>query len=153
GLRVLDLADRPGALCGRLLAELGADVVLVEPPEGSPLRAIPPFWQGVRGAQRLLLVLRARQALDRGGAGASRAAPRACRRGDRDGPAGRWAGARRTPPAPRRRVDHALRAERALSRLARIGHGGAGDGRHARGKRPPRRPPAARARAAGLPPG
>src|SRR5579883_2406397 len=46
GLRVLDLADRPGALCGRLLAELGADVVLVEPPEGSPLRAIPPFWQG-----------------------------------------------------------------------------------------------------------
>jgi benzylsuccinate CoA-transferase BbsE subunit len=46
GLRVLDLADRPGALCGRLLAELGADVVLVEPPEGSPLRGIPPFWQG-----------------------------------------------------------------------------------------------------------
>jgi benzylsuccinate CoA-transferase BbsE subunit len=46
GVRVLDLADRAGALCGRLLAELGADVVLVEPPGGSPLRAIPPFWDG-----------------------------------------------------------------------------------------------------------
>src|SRR5579883_3089677 len=105
------------------------------------------------GAQRLLLVLRARQALDRGGAGAPRAAPRARRRGDRDGPPGRGAGARRPPPAPRRRVDHALRAARALPRLAGIGHGGAGDGRHARRERPPRRPPAARARAPGLSPG
>jgi len=46
GLRVLDLADQSGALCGKLLAGLGADVVLVEPPGGSPLRALPPFWQG-----------------------------------------------------------------------------------------------------------
>lgn len=31
---------RRGALCGRLLAELGAEVVLVEPPSGHPLRSV-----------------------------------------------------------------------------------------------------------------
>ncbi len=31
-LRVVDLTDLRGALCGRILADLGADVVLVEPP-------------------------------------------------------------------------------------------------------------------------
>jgi benzylsuccinate CoA-transferase BbsE subunit len=46
GVRVLDLADRSGALAGRLLAGLGADVALVEPPGGSPLRAVAPFWRG-----------------------------------------------------------------------------------------------------------
>ncbi len=46
GLRVLDLADQCGALAGKLLAGLGADVVLVEPPAGSPLRRIPPFFDG-----------------------------------------------------------------------------------------------------------
>ena len=43
GTRVLDLTDQRAALAGRILAALGADVVKVEPPEGSPLRAIPPF--------------------------------------------------------------------------------------------------------------
>jgi CoA transferase family III len=37
-LRVLDLADQSGALAGRLLAGLGADVVGLEPRDGSPLR-------------------------------------------------------------------------------------------------------------------
>lgn len=37
-LRVLDLADASGAYAGRLLAALGADVVLVEPPEGHASR-------------------------------------------------------------------------------------------------------------------
>src|SRR5580765_1730075 len=36
--RVLDLADERGALCGQLLADLGAQVVRVEPPGGSPMR-------------------------------------------------------------------------------------------------------------------
>jgi len=54
GVRVLDLADQRGALAGKLLAGLGADVVLVEPPEGSPLRSIPPFWQGVEDPERSL---------------------------------------------------------------------------------------------------
>jgi crotonobetainyl-CoA:carnitine CoA-transferase CaiB-like acyl-CoA transferase len=38
-VRVLDLSDERGALCGQLLADLGADVVRVEPPGGSPMRA------------------------------------------------------------------------------------------------------------------
>jgi len=54
GLRVLDLADQSGALAGRLLAGLGADVVLVEPAGGSPLRRIPPFFAGGPEGERSL---------------------------------------------------------------------------------------------------
>jgi len=54
GVRVLDLADESGALAGKLLAGLGADVVLVEPPGGSRLRAIPPFWHGIAEPERSL---------------------------------------------------------------------------------------------------
>ncbi len=54
GLRVLDLADQSGALAGKLLAGLGADVVLGEPPEGSPLRRIPPFLDGGNETERSL---------------------------------------------------------------------------------------------------
>lgn len=43
GIRVLDLAGPAGALAGKLLAGLGADVVLAEPEDGSPLRGVPPF--------------------------------------------------------------------------------------------------------------
>jgi len=43
GLRVLDLSTAMGALCGRLLRDLGMDVVKVESPEGDPLRGEPPF--------------------------------------------------------------------------------------------------------------
>jgi crotonobetainyl-CoA:carnitine CoA-transferase CaiB-like acyl-CoA transferase len=43
GIRVLDLAGPPGAYCGRLLADLGADVVKVETPGGDELRQRPPF--------------------------------------------------------------------------------------------------------------
>ncbi len=41
GLRVLDLCDESGALAGRILADLGADVILAEPRERSPLRRAP----------------------------------------------------------------------------------------------------------------
>lgn len=41
--RVLDLSDERGLLCGHILAGLGADVVLVEPPGGSPARSVPPL--------------------------------------------------------------------------------------------------------------
>ena len=43
GIRVVDTTDGRGELCGRLLADLGADVILVEPPEGSALRRTGPF--------------------------------------------------------------------------------------------------------------
>ena len=41
--RVLDLADHRGQFCGKILADLGADVIKVEPPEGDPARSIGPF--------------------------------------------------------------------------------------------------------------
>src|SRR5262245_31779471 len=46
GLRVLDLADEKGELCGRLLADLGADVIRLEPPAGAVSRGLPPFTPG-----------------------------------------------------------------------------------------------------------
>jgi crotonobetainyl-CoA:carnitine CoA-transferase CaiB-like acyl-CoA transferase len=45
GIRVLDLATPRAELAGRTLAELGADVVKVEPPEGCESRRRPPFDQ------------------------------------------------------------------------------------------------------------
>jgi benzylsuccinate CoA-transferase BbsE subunit len=51
---VLDRADASGALTGRLLAGLGADVVLAEPATGSALRAVPPFWRGAPHPERSL---------------------------------------------------------------------------------------------------
>jgi crotonobetainyl-CoA:carnitine CoA-transferase CaiB-like acyl-CoA transferase len=43
GYRVLDLTDERGMLAGRILADLGADVVQVEPPGGSPARGAAPL--------------------------------------------------------------------------------------------------------------
>jgi benzylsuccinate CoA-transferase BbsE subunit len=50
GIRVLDLTTNYAAYAGRLLADLGADVVRVEPPEGSPLRGVAPCQTGPTGA-------------------------------------------------------------------------------------------------------
>jgi crotonobetainyl-CoA:carnitine CoA-transferase CaiB-like acyl-CoA transferase len=50
--RVLDLADLSGAVCGRILADLGADVVKVEPPGGEPDRMQPPFVGDVENSAR-----------------------------------------------------------------------------------------------------
>ena len=43
GIRVLDLAGPAGSYCGKLFADLGADVILVEPPGGHSLRREAPF--------------------------------------------------------------------------------------------------------------
>jgi benzylsuccinate CoA-transferase BbsE subunit len=49
GYRVLDLADEAAALCGKMFADLGADVVKVEPPGGCSTRGIPPFLDDEAG--------------------------------------------------------------------------------------------------------
>src|SRR5438477_6936107 len=41
GIRVVDLAAAPAQMTGRILADLGAEVVKVEPPGGDPARAEP----------------------------------------------------------------------------------------------------------------
>jgi crotonobetainyl-CoA:carnitine CoA-transferase CaiB-like acyl-CoA transferase len=43
GLRMLDLSDEKGALCGKMFADMGAEVIKIEPPQGCPSRKIPPF--------------------------------------------------------------------------------------------------------------
>lgn len=42
-LRVVELCDEAGELAGKLLGDMGANVVKVEPPEGSPTRWYEPF--------------------------------------------------------------------------------------------------------------
>lgn len=44
GIRVVDATWEIGELCGRILADLGADVVRAEPPDGSPARTAEPRW-------------------------------------------------------------------------------------------------------------
>jgi len=43
--RVLDLTNERGLLCAQILGDLGADVIQVEPPGGSPARTLGPFFQ------------------------------------------------------------------------------------------------------------
>lgn len=43
GVRVLDLSDHRAALGSRMLADLGAEVTMVEPPGGSSIRHLAPF--------------------------------------------------------------------------------------------------------------
>ena len=47
GIRVLDLTNGPGEMCGRLLADLGADVLLIEPPGGMASRRAEPVIGGI----------------------------------------------------------------------------------------------------------
>ena len=45
GLRVLDLSDEKGELCGRILGDLGADVLKIESSIGSISRSLGPFTE------------------------------------------------------------------------------------------------------------
>jgi benzylsuccinate CoA-transferase BbsE subunit len=42
--RMLDLAGEMGLFCGKILGDLGADVIKIEPPGGDPARRIGPFY-------------------------------------------------------------------------------------------------------------
>ena len=53
--RVLDLTDERGLFCGQILADLGADVIAVEPLGGSSARKQGPFAEGVAEAEGSLL--------------------------------------------------------------------------------------------------
>src|SRR3989441_847566 len=54
GIRVIELADEQAEYCGLTLAGLGADVIKVEPPGGSPTRRIGPFYQDREDPERSL---------------------------------------------------------------------------------------------------
>ncbi len=54
GLRVVELCDELGMLAGKLLADMGAEVIKVEPPEGDRTRTYPPFADDEPGQERSL---------------------------------------------------------------------------------------------------
>jgi crotonobetainyl-CoA:carnitine CoA-transferase CaiB-like acyl-CoA transferase len=54
GLRILELADEKGQFCGKLLGDLGADVLKIEPPGGEPCRHVGPFLNDVPDPERSL---------------------------------------------------------------------------------------------------
>ncbi|MEQ8691982.1 MAG: CoA transferase [Pseudomonadales bacterium] len=73
--RVLDLTQERGVLCGQVLADLGADVIQIEPPGGASGRRLRPFlndtpdlenslfWQGYsRGKRSVVLDLNTQRA-------------------------------------------------------------------------------------------
>src|SRR5256885_4821496 len=54
GYRVLDLSDERGQLAGAMLGNLGAEVILVEPPGGARSRTLAPWAGGRAGVERSL---------------------------------------------------------------------------------------------------
>ena len=54
-VRVLEISAPETMLAGRILADLGADVIVVEPPAGSPGRRPAPFLDDTPGIERSLV--------------------------------------------------------------------------------------------------
>lgn len=54
GIRVVELANERISFAGKLMADMGADVVLVEPPQGEPSRHYPPYLDDQPGENRSL---------------------------------------------------------------------------------------------------
>jgi crotonobetainyl-CoA:carnitine CoA-transferase CaiB-like acyl-CoA transferase len=52
--RAFDLTDDKGFLCGKILADLGADVIKIERPGGDPSRNIGPFWGDISDPEKSL---------------------------------------------------------------------------------------------------
>jgi crotonobetainyl-CoA:carnitine CoA-transferase CaiB-like acyl-CoA transferase len=53
-IRVLDLSDGGALVCGQILADLGADVIQIEPPGGADARRLGPFAGGDPDPERSL---------------------------------------------------------------------------------------------------
>ena len=58
-IRVIELGDIPASYMTRLLADLGADVIKVEPPNGDPNRLLPPFAGNIEDPERSLTFINA----------------------------------------------------------------------------------------------
>lgn len=54
GIRVLEISSPNTMLAGSILADLGAEVVVLEPPDGAPGRRMEPFLDGLPGLERSL---------------------------------------------------------------------------------------------------
>jgi crotonobetainyl-CoA:carnitine CoA-transferase CaiB-like acyl-CoA transferase len=52
--RILDLTNEKGMLCGKILADLGADVIKIEKPGGDPARNIGPFYHDIPHPEKSL---------------------------------------------------------------------------------------------------
>ena len=52
--RALDLTDEKGFLCGKMLGDLGADVIKIEKPGGDPSRRIGPFYKDIPDPEKSL---------------------------------------------------------------------------------------------------
>lgn len=53
-VRVLDLTREEGYLCGRILGDLGAEVIKIEPPNGDPGRRFGPFYRDIPHPEKSL---------------------------------------------------------------------------------------------------
>ena len=59
GLRVLDLTSYLSQHCARSLGDMGADVIMVEPPDGDAARMLPPFAGNIEHPERSLRFIHA----------------------------------------------------------------------------------------------
>src|SRR5499427_4721529 len=54
GLTILELTDDKGQFCGKLMGDLGADVIKIEPPGGEATRRVGPFLDDIPHPERSL---------------------------------------------------------------------------------------------------
>jgi len=57
GLKAIDLTDEKGMFCGKILADLGVEVIKVEKPGGDEARMIPPFYKNETDKEKSLFWL------------------------------------------------------------------------------------------------